>query len=107
MSARRRAYATSAAPMGSGMQYVAGSDGQREHGRLSGEGLGTPGRGRYRRSRRPGGRIIASFPPGRFEPVAVSQADEAGVVRRIGGPISAAAIPDMASANAERSRPAR
>ena len=53
------------------------------------------------------GRIIGSFRPGRFEPVAVSQAGEAGVVRRIGGPISAAAIPDMASANAERSRAAR
>jgi hypothetical protein len=45
--------------------------------------------------------------PGRFEPAASSQADEAGVVRRIGGPISAAAIPDRASANAERSRAAR
>lgn len=53
------------------------------------------------------GRIIGSFRPGRFEPVAVAQADEAGVVRRIGGPISAAAIPDIASANAGRSRPAR
>ena len=53
------------------------------------------------------GRIIGSFWPGRFEPVAVSQAGEAGVVRRIGGPISAAAIPDRASANAGRSRAAR
>ena len=53
------------------------------------------------------GRIIGSFRPGGFEPVTVSQAGEAGVVRRIGGPISAAAIPDMASVNAERSRAAR
>ena len=53
------------------------------------------------------GRIIGSFRPGRFEPMVISQAGEAGVVRRIGGPISAAAIPDMASANAGRSRAAR
>ena len=53
------------------------------------------------------GRIIGSFRPGRFEPVVISQVGEAGVVRRIGGPISAAAIPDMASANAGRSRAAR
>ena len=59
-------------------------------------------------TRRRDGRFIRQLPaPGVSRLAAVSQADEAGGVRRTGGPISAAAIPAMASANAGRSRSAR